>query len=149
MLKRDATTHWEGDLMSGKGNVVLQTSGAADFDMSFGSRIGDSRATTSPEELIAAAHSACLAMNMSRVLATKKLIATSIDVSAGVSLGRAQGGGIEIRDIALVLRADVPAVSAARFRELATFAALTCPVSRALTGATVTLNAGLDRTLRY
>jgi osmotically inducible protein OsmC len=148
MVKRDAATHWEGDLMSGRGSVVLQTSGAAEFDISFGSRIGEPGGTTSPEELIAAAHSACLAMNMSRVLATKKLVAASIDVNAAVTLGRAHGGGIEIRDVALMLSADVPAVSAGRFRELAMLAALTCPVSRALTGANVTLDAALDRRLR-
>ncbi|RSM59555.1 OsmC family peroxiredoxin [Kibdelosporangium aridum] len=144
MLRRDATTHWEGDLMSGKGSVLLETSRAAEFGISFGSRISESGGHTSPEELIAAAHSACLAMNMSRVLATKRLVATSIDVNAAVTLDRAQGGGIDISRVALTLRAVVPAVSAERFHDLATLAALTCPVSRALTGTIVTLDADLE-----
>src|SRR5690242_19676312 len=96
MPSRDATTHWEGDLMKGKGHVTLDSSNAGQFDVSFPTRSGNPDGQTSPEELIAAAHSSCLAMNLSGVLAAQQLVARSIDVSAEVTLGPAKGGGFEI-----------------------------------------------------
>ncbi|GHF39867.1 OsmC family peroxiredoxin [Amycolatopsis bartoniae] len=143
MPSRDATTHWEGDLSSGKGHVTLDSSNAGQFDVSFPTRSGNPDGQTSPEELIAAAHSSCLAMNLSAVLAAEQLTARSIDVSAEVTLGPAKGGGFEISGIAITLRADLPDVEAGRFAELAATAERTCPVSKALAGTTITLDAAL------
>ena len=143
MPSRDATTHWEGDLSSGKGHVTLDSSNAGRFDVSFPTRSGNPDGQTSPEELIAAAHSSCLAMNLSAVLAGEQLTARSIDVSAEVTLGPAKGGGFEISGIAITLRADLPGVDAGRFAELAATAERTCPVSKALAGTTITLDAAL------
>ncbi|GLY69410.1 OsmC family peroxiredoxin [Amycolatopsis taiwanensis] len=143
MPSRDATTHWEGNLQSGKGHVTLDSSNAGQFDVSFPTRAGDANGQTSPEELIAAAHSSCLAMNLSGVLASEELVADSIDVTADVTLGPAQGGGFEISGIEITLRAKVPGVAADRFAELARLAERTCPVSKALAGTTITLDAAL------
>lgn len=143
MPSRDATTHWEGDLQGGRGHVTLDSSNAGQFDVSFPTRAGNPGGQTSPEELIAAAHSSCLAMNLSGVLASEKLAADSIDVSAEVTLGPAQGGGFEISGIEITLRAKVPGVAADRFTELAELAERTCPVSKALAGTTITLHAAL------
>jgi lipoyl-dependent peroxiredoxin len=143
MPSRDATTHWTGDLQTGKGNVTLDSSNAGQFDVSFPTRAGNPEGQTSPEELIAAAHSSCLAMNLSGVLAAEKLVADSIDVSAEVTLGPAKGGGFEISGIEVTLRASVPGVDAAKFVELAELAERTCPVSKALAGTTITLDAAL------
>jgi lipoyl-dependent peroxiredoxin len=143
MPSRIATTRWEGDLMRGKGTVDLASSHAGRFDVSFPARSGNPDGRTSPEELIAAAHSSCLAMNLSGTLAGERLVAKSIDISAEVTLGPAQGGGFEISGIAITLRADVDGVDAARFTELARTAERTCPVSKALAGTEITLDAAL------
>jgi len=144
MPSRDATTHWEGGLQAGKGHVTLDSSNAGQFEVSFPTRAGNPDGQTSPEELIAAAHSSCLAMNLSGVLESENLAADSVDVSAEVTLGPAKGGGFEISGIAITLRATVPGVDAAKFAELAATAERTCPVSKALSGTTITLDAALN-----
>ncbi|WP_020674331.1 OsmC family peroxiredoxin [Amycolatopsis nigrescens] len=144
MPSRDATTHWEGDLQSGTGQVTLDSSNAGQFAVSFPTRAGNPDGQTSPEELIAAAHSSCLAMNLSGVLASQELVAESIDVSAEVTLGPEDGGGFKISGIAITLRAKVDGVDADKFAELAATAEKTCPVSKALSGTTITLDAALS-----
>jgi len=144
MPSRDATTHWEGGLQDGTGHVTLDSSNAGQFDVSFPTRAEEPNGQTSPEELIAAAHSSCLAMNLSGVLGSENLRATSIDVSADVTLSPAKGGGFEISGIAVTLRATVDGVDDAKFQELARTAEQTCPVSKALAGTTITLDAALD-----
>jgi osmotically inducible protein OsmC len=144
MPSRDATTHWEGGLQDGTGQVTLDSSNAGQFDVSFPTRAEDPHGQTSPEELIAAAHSACLAMNLSGVLGGENLRASSIDVSSEVTLSPAKGGGFEISGVAVTLRATVDGVDEAKFAELAKTAEQTCPVSKALAGTTITLDAALD-----
>ncbi|MYW98033.1 OsmC family peroxiredoxin [Amycolatopsis rubida] len=143
MPSRDATTHWTGGLQKGKGEVTLDSSNLGAYEVSFPTRAGDPDGRTSPEELIAAAHSSCLAMNLSGVLESRKLEAEYIDVSAEVTLGPADGGGFEISGIAITLRAKLDGVTADQFAELATAAEQTCPVSKALSGTTITLDAAL------
>jgi osmotically inducible protein OsmC len=82
-------------------------------------------------------------MNLSGVLGGEGLTARAIDVSAEVTLSPATGGGFEISGIAVTLRAEVDGVDADRFRELAATAEKTCPVSKALAGTTITLDAAL------
>jgi lipoyl-dependent peroxiredoxin len=143
MPSRDATTHWEGGLQDGNGQVTLDSSNAGQFNVSFPTRAEDPNGQTSPEELIAAAHSSCLAMNLSGVLGGEGLTANAIDVSAEVTLSPAKGGGFEISGIAITLRADVDGLDDAKFKELAATAEKTCPVSKALAGTTITLDAAL------
>jgi len=144
MPSRDSTTHWEGDLQSGTGEVTLDSSNSGQFSVSFPTRTGNPDGHTSPEELIAAAHSSCLAMNLSGVLGSEGLTARSVDVSAEVTLGP-DDGGFAITGIAVTLRADVDGITADRFAELATTAERTCPVSKALSGTTITLDAALTQ----
>jgi osmotically inducible protein OsmC len=144
MPSRDATTHWEGGLQDGTGHVTLDSSNAGQFNVSFPTRAEEPNGQTSPEELIAAAHSSCLAMNLSGVLGSENLRASSIDVSAEVTLSPAKGGGFEISGIAVTLRAAVDGVDEAKFQQLAKTAEETCPVSKALAGTTITLDAALD-----
>ncbi|MGW4485594.1 OsmC family peroxiredoxin [Amycolatopsis sp. NPDC004368] len=143
MPSRDATTHWTGGLQKGKGEVTLDSSNAGTFDVSFPTRSGNPDGQTSPEELIAAAHSSCLAMNLSGVLEAQQLEAESIDVSAEVTLGPAKGGGFEISGIAITLRAKLDGVTPEQFAELAETAEKTCPVTKALAGTTITMDAAL------
>ncbi len=144
MPTRDATTHWTGSLQDGSGHVTLDSSKAGEYDVSFPRRAADTaEGTTSPEELIAAAHSSCLAMNMSGVLAGEGLTADSIDVTAKVSLGQdSANGGFKI-SIALTMQAAISGLDEAKFQELAATAEETCPVSKALSATERTFTATL------
>jgi lipoyl-dependent peroxiredoxin len=143
MPSRDATTHWEGGLQSGKGQVTLDSSNAGQFEVSFPTRAGSPDGQTSPEELIAAAHSACYAMSLSNGLESAGHPPTSLDVSAEVTLDRVESG-FAITTIALTVRASVDGVDADAFAQAAQAAKEGCPVSKALTGTTITLDAALD-----
>ena len=145
MPSRDATTHWEGGLQKGTGHVTLDSSNAGQFDVSFPTRTGNPDGQTSPEELIAAAHSSCLAMNLSGTLEAAGYSPTSIDVSAEVTLGPDPKGGFHLSGIAITLSAIVDGLDDSKFAELAQTAKDTCPVSKALTGTTVTLDASLTK----
>ncbi len=137
-----ATTHWTGDLPTGSGSVSIDTSGAGEFTVSWGARTGETSAQTNPEELIAAAHATCLAMNFAGVLGKHDLAAESVVVTAHVTFGRTDDGPA-ITGIALDLVATMTGVDEARFADLAQLAERTCPVSRALAGTGITLNARL------
>ncbi len=145
MPSRDATTHWEGGLQKGRGHVTLDSSNAGKFDVSFPARTGNPDGQTSPEELIAAAHSSCLAMNLSGTLEGAGYTPTSIDVSAEVTLGPDPAGGFHISGIAITLSAAVDGLDEAKFAELAATAERTCPVTKALAGTTITLDASLAK----
>ncbi|MBP2324281.1 osmotically inducible protein OsmC [Kibdelosporangium banguiense] len=143
MPSRDATTHWEGGLQKGGGTVTLDSSNAGQFPVSFPTRAGNPEGQTSPEELIAAAHSSCLAMNLSGTLEAAGYTANSLDVSAEVTLGPDPAGGFQISGIAITLTAEVDGLDAEKFAELAATAERTCPVTKALSGTTITLDASL------
>ena len=143
MPSRDATTHWEGGLQTGKGTVTLDSSNVGSFDVSFPTRTGNPDGQTSPEELVAAAHSSCLAMNLSGTLGAAGFTADSIDVSAEVTLGPDPAGGFALTGIAITVQAKVPGLDAEKFAELAHTAERTCPVTKALAGTTITLDATL------
>jgi osmotically inducible protein OsmC len=144
MPSRNATTHWTGGLQEGSGNVTLDSSNAGQYDVSFPRRAAaDAEGATSPEELIAAAHSSCLAMNMSGVLSGEGLTADSIDVSAEVSLGEDPAGGFAVSGIALTMRVAIEGLKESRFQELAAKADETCPLSKALVAVPRTFEATL------
>jgi osmotically inducible protein OsmC len=143
MQSRKATTRWTGPLQKGSGNVSLDSSHLGEYTVSAPTRFESPDGHTSPEELIAAAHSSCLAMNFSGVLAGEKLEAEYIDVSAEVFLGRDQSGGFAITTIALTIRAKLDGVDDERFQQLAATAESTCPVSKALASTKITYDAAL------
>ena len=127
----------------GGGRIALG-SGAFEGEFTLRNRVEDEVRGTNPEELIAAAHSACLAMNLSGVLGGEGLTADHIDVSSDVTLGKDSSDAWAITGIALTLRAAVPGLDAERLAELAATAERTCPVSKVLAGTTITLDAALD-----
>lgn len=143
MADRYATTNWQGDLQSGSGTVTFDSSGAGRFDVSFATRTEDPNGQTSPEELIAAAHSSCYSMQLSGLLAANGTPPESIETKAKVTL-RPQGGGFAITGITLTVRATVPGSDASAFGAAAEQAKKICPVSAALTGTTITLDAALN-----
>jgi osmotically inducible protein OsmC len=144
MPSRTADTHWTGGLNDGSGVTTLTSSGAATFDVSFPRRAADdAEGVTSPEELIAAAHSACYAMQLSALLARAGGTPETLDVSASVTLEPDPAGGFRISGIALTVRGAVQGLDEAAFVEAAQAAKASCPVSKALTGTTITLDAAL------
>ena len=82
---RNATTRWEGSLMEGAGRVTLESSGLGTHDVTWASRANDPEGRTSPEELIAAAHSSCFSMALSHALAQAGTPPQSLDTSAAVT----------------------------------------------------------------
>ena len=136
---RSATTTWRGSLMEGAGRVELQSSGLGGFDVSWPARAEEPGGKTSPEELIAAAHSSCFSMALSNGLAKAGTPPTKLETNAQVTFQPGQG----ITGIHLTVRGEVPGIDPAQFAEAAETAKTGCPVSQALTGTTITLEATL------
>ncbi|MCI0382848.1 OsmC family protein [Streptomyces sp. CNQ085] len=137
---RTARTHWEGNLLEGKGNVALESSGIGTYEVSWPSRAEEPGGKTSPEELIAAAHSSCYSMAFSGGLARKGHTVEKLDTRADVTLQPGEG----ITAIKLTVRATVPGLSEEDFQEAAEEAKANCPVSQALAGVkNITLEARL------
>jgi osmotically inducible protein OsmC len=144
-MKRTAQAVWSGALRDGKGTISMQSGALRDQPYSFRMRFEDEsgRSGTNPEELIAAAHASCFAMQLSHFLAEAGHPARRLDVSAEVTVGPAAAGGMEISMSALTLRAEVPGMGEAQFLELAGKAKTGCPVSKALGAIEITLDAKL------
>ncbi|WP_032380135.1 OsmC family protein [Rhodococcoides fascians] len=144
MPTRTSRTAWNGTLEQGSGQVELSSSGAATFDVSFPKRAAENAdGTTSPEELIAAAHSSCYAMQLSALIAEAGGTPQSLEVTADVSLGPDQPG-FKLTGIKLTVRGEVDGLDADGFAKAAQAAKETCPVSKALTGVDITLDASLE-----
>ena len=145
MPTRTARTAWNGGLQDASGQVELSSSKVGTFDVSFPKRAADdAQGTTSPEELIAAAHSSCFSMALSGEIGRAGGTPQSLDVKADVTLTPDPAGGLRISEIALTVRAEVEGLDAAGFEKAAQAAKEGCPVSKALAGTTITLDAALD-----
>jgi osmotically inducible protein OsmC len=144
MATRQARTEWSGGLQDGSGTTTLVSSGLAAYDVSFPTRSADSaNGSTSPEELIAAAHSACYSMQLSAMLTEAGGTVRNITTDAEVGLGPDPAGGFRLTGIKLTVRATVDGLDEAAFTEAANGAKAGCPVSKALTGVEITLDAAL------
>ncbi len=146
MTTRTARTAWKGTLQEGSGQTELASSGLGTFDVSWPKRTSEAAdGTTSPEELIAAAHASCYAMAFSGVLAKAGGTPESVDVTADVDFGPdKERGGFMITGIKLTVRGRVGGLDAAAFEEAAQEAKVGCPVSKALAAVDITLDAALD-----
>jgi osmotically inducible protein OsmC len=138
-LKHSASAQWKGDLKAGAGTVSSQSGALSGLGYSYKSRFVDEsgKSGTNPEELIAAAHSSCYAMQFSAYLAENGTPG-EVDVSSVVEIDAGT-----IKSSALTVRGRVPGIDAAKFEELAQKAKTNCPVSKALGAITVTLDAKL------
>ncbi|MFE7100029.1 OsmC family peroxiredoxin [Streptomyces erythrochromogenes] len=136
---RQAHTVWEGDLLKGKGVVSLDSSGIGSYDVSWPARSEAANGKTSPEELIAAAHSSCYSMALSHGLAGAGTPPTRLETKADVTFQPGEG----ITGIHLSVEGTVPGLDEAAFLAAAEDAKKNCPVSQALTGTTITLSAKL------
>ncbi len=138
---RTANTRWQGSLMEGSGQVTMGSSNLGTYDVTWPSRAEDPNGRTSPEELIAAAHSSCFSMALSHALAQAGNPPESLDTSAEVTLKPGTG----ITGIQLTVKGRVPGISAEEFERAAQDAKENCPVSKALAATPMTLNASLDQ----
>jgi osmotically inducible protein OsmC len=140
-MDRHATAIWKGTLKEGSGTIDSQSGALKGLPYSFKGRFEDESGTsgTNPEELIAAAHAGCFAMQLSHFLAENGTPAENLDAKAVVTLVPASG----ITGSAITLVGTVPGITADKFTELANKAKGECPVSRALGAINVTLDAKL------
>lgn len=136
---RTASAHWEGSLMEGAGQVSLESSGIGTYDVTWASRAEEANGRTSPEELLAAAHSTCFSMALSHALAQAGTPPTSIDTTAEVTFQPGTG----ITGVVLKVTGVVPGISADQFLEAAEGARTGCPVSQALS-VPITLEASFS-----
>lgn len=136
---RHAKTRWEGSLLEGAGQVSLESSGLGTYDVSWPSRAEEPNGKTSPEELIAAAHSSCFSMALSSGLAKAGTPPTALDVQAAVTFQPGEG----ITGVHLTVVGTVDGISAEDFEAAANGAKENCPVSKALAGTTITMDASL------
>lgn len=123
-----ASAHWEGTLFQGRGQTKLETSGLATFDVTWNARTHSGKGTTNPEELLAAAYSACYNMALSNALSEDGHEPTSLDTIAEVTFVPGTG----ITGIKLTVHGVVPGLDAAGFQAKAEWARDNCPVGQAL-----------------
>ena len=138
-MKHSASAQWTGSLKEGAGTISSQSGALSKLGYSYKSRFVDEtgKSGTNPEELIAAAHSACFAMQFSAYLAENGTPGT-VDVSSVVEIDAGT-----IKGSALTVEGRVPGIDTAKFEELAQKAKSNCPVSKALGAINVTLDAKL------
>lgn len=138
---RTANAHWDGSLFEGSGTVDLTSSGVGNYPVTWASRAEQPDGRTSPEELIAAAHATCFSMAFSKGLTDAGTPPTSLDTRAEVSFQPGEG----ITGIKLIVDARIAGISEQDFQSAAGGAKANCPVSQALAGTTITLEATLSR----
>ena len=140
MPVRKAHARWEGTLKEGKGQVDFGN-GLFKGAYSFASRFEDGKGTN-PEELLGAAHASCFAMALSLMLGKAGFKPEYVDATAQVTVAPHEGG-FRITRSHLVCQAKVPGIEAAPFQQHAAAAKAGCPVSQALAGTEITLEAKL------
>jgi len=142
-VTRSAQASWQGTVPDGGGRIALG-SGAFEGPFTLKARVEDVERSTNPEELIGAAEAGCFTMSLASLLSEAGHPPDDLRTTARVRLEQQDSGGFAITQVALETVGDVPGVDAARFTELAEQAKATCPVSRALAGTQVTLQARLE-----
>lgn len=142
MVQRTAEAEWRGGLQDGSGSMKLG-SGAYEGQYSFNSRFAEGTGTN-PEELIAAAHAGCFSMALSAGLGRAGFPPKRVHTTAKATLEKTDSG-FQITRIELQTEAEVPGIEEAAFQEQAEGAKKNCPVSRALAGTNISLNARLVR----
>jgi len=138
-LTSEATTLWFGDLLTGSGTTSLDSSDVAEFPVSWQARSEGVAGQTNPEELLGAAHSACYSMALSGDLAKAGFPPESLQVTAAVTFQPGEG----ITGSHLLVSAKVPGITEEQFEAFAESAKENCPVSKALAGVKITLEASL------
>ena len=141
MPTRKAEAEWKGNLAEGVGRLSVE-SGAFDGPYSFKSRFEEGQSATNPEELLGAAHAGCLTMALTAQLSRARIRPTRIHTVAKVKLEKV-AEAFSITQIELDTEAEVPGLDDATFQKYALDAKQNCPVSKALAGTEIHLNAKL------
>jgi osmotically inducible protein OsmC len=141
MPTRTAEAEWKGNLAEGEGTLKVG-SGAFEGPYSFKSRFEEGQSATNPEELIGAAHAGCFTMALTAALSRAGIKPTRIHTTARVKLEKI-GEAFSITQIDLETEAEIPGIDDAKFQELANGAKQNCPVSKALAGTEIHLQARL------
>ncbi|GAA1923478.1 OsmC family peroxiredoxin [Streptantibioticus ferralitis] len=137
---RIAHTEWEGELLKGFGEVTFDSSGVGHFPVTWASRAEDPNGKTSPEELIAAAHSSCFSMALANILTRAGTPPTQLTTKAAVTFEPGPG----ITGIHLTVEGQVLGIDEAAFKAAAEDAKANCPVSKALAGTPISLTSALS-----
>lgn len=135
----EAAATWTGSLTEGSGTVSFSSSKLGTFPIDWKARSEGSDTTTTPEELIAAAHASCFSMALSHALAENGTPPERVNTSASVTFKP----GVGITGSHLNVNAVIPGITPEAFQELANAAKVECPVSQALSGIDITLEATL------
>ena len=143
MAERSATTGWDGDLAHGAGTLNGASGALNDLAVTWASRTERSDGKTSPEELIAAAHSSCFSMALSNGLTEAGHAPERLDVTSKVTLDL-KDGAPTVTTSELTVKGRVPGLDQAGFEQAAQEAGKNCPISRALAGVQITVNATLE-----
>jgi lipoyl-dependent peroxiredoxin len=141
-VSRSATASWQGTVPEGGGRIGLH-SGAYEGAFTLRNRVEDVEKGTNPEELIAAAEAGCFTMSLASLLSEAGSPPRDLETTVSVRLEQKQEG-FRITRISVSAVGDVPGVDAATFLALAEQAKATCPVSLALAGTEITLEASLQ-----
>lgn len=142
MPVRTAEAEWKGTITEGAGSIKLG-SGAFEGAYSFATRFGeDGKAGTNPEELIGAAHAGCFTMALDAALSRGGFVPERLHTTAKVKLDKV-GDGFSITRIDLETEGSVPSITNDEFQKIAADAKANCPVSKALAGTEIHLNATL------
>ncbi|GAB3499922.1 OsmC family protein [Spirosoma knui] len=146
-IKRIAQAVWQGTGLEGSGTLSSTSTALNQTPYSFKARFQneDGKAGTNPEELLAAAHAGCYAMQLSFLLTGAGFAPTALQTTATVELAE-EGAGFKISGITLSLEGQVNNISAQQFAQLATEAKQICPMSNALSTVPITLETKLVAT---
>lgn len=144
-IERSASTEWKGDLAAGSGLLQFDSGAIGNPPVTWASRTEEANGKTSPEELIAAAHSSCYAMAFSHTLTEAGHKPEHLRVTAKVGVESKSGSGLAVATSALTVRGHVPSLSQDAFADFAAQAEQACPVSNALRdNVEITVDAALD-----
>jgi osmotically inducible protein OsmC len=143
IAERTAVTSWDGDLTHGNGTVTGASGGLGDLPVTWASRTQRSEGKTSPEELIAAAHSSCYSMALAHGLTEAGNPPDHLDVTAKVTLDE-KDGAPTVTTSEITVTGTVPGIDQAAFEQAAGEAGKGCPVSRALAGLEIKVTATLQ-----
>jgi len=132
MVEKSANAKWQGSLTEGSGTFSVESGVITDSPVTWAVRTGAADGKTSPEELIAAAHSTCYAMAFSHALSSAGTPPESLDVTSKVGFGPKPEGGMKVTPSHLTVKGNVPGMTQEQFQTAATEAEKGCPVSNAL-----------------
>ena len=135
----EAAATWTGSLIEGSGSVAFSSSHLGTFPLDWKSRAEGADTTTTPEEMLAAAHASCFSMALSHALAGNGTPAERVNTTASVTFKPGTG----ITGSHLNVNATVADITPEKFQEIAEGAKTGCPVSQALAGIEITLEATL------